>query len=124
MKYSLHPKLVVSLLAITLFILILRLYLALELWSEGNSSGLESYPFMVIFPSTLILALALMSKAKTKEGLLMRLGCMIQLLLIISIPPLSLHLLLGFPVVFLVVELFKTKVPTNISASIEKALIK
>lgn len=65
-----------------------------------------------------------MGKTITKEGLLMRFGTMTQLLLIISIPKFSLYLALGFPVVFLVVELFVTRVPKTITTPIERVIVK
>lgn len=123
-KYSLHPKLLTTLLSLTLLVAALRLTLATNHWMDGVNSGVESYSFTVIFPSALIFALASMKQTKTKEGVLMRLGSMLQLLLIISIPPLSLYLALGFPVVFLAVELFKTKLPNRISNPIERIIVK
>jgi hypothetical protein len=124
LKYSLQPKLLITLLSLTLVVDAVRLYSAINLWMDDINSGVESYSFAVIFPSILIFILASMKQSATKEGLLMRLGCMLQLLLIISIPPLSLYLALGFPVVFLMVELFETKLSSIISNPIKRVLIK
>ena len=124
MKYSLQPKLLITLLSLTLLVAAIRLYLAINLWMNGINSGLESYSFTVIFPLILIFILASIKQTKTKEGSLIRLGCILQLLLIISIPPFSLYLALGFPVVFLVVELLETKLPSTISGPIERMLVK
>jgi predicted permease len=123
LSYSLRPKLLFILATIILIAATLRLLQAVSLWQTGINDGLEAYSFSVFFPCLIFSALAISKHAKTKEGLLMRLGCMIQLILIISIPSFSLYLALGFPVVFLVIELFETKVPKTICEPIERLII-
>lgn len=124
MKYSLCPKILTAFLLLTLSAVCIRFYSAIVLWLDGYNTAIESYSFTVIFPAVLILALVAMDKTNTKEGLLMRFGTMIQLLLIISLPPFSLYLALGLPVVFLVVELFVTRVPKVITTPIEKLIVR
>ncbi len=53
----------------------------------------------------------------------MQLGAMVQILLIIAFPRFALYLALGFPVVFLFVELFETRMPTLLKAAIKSRLI-
>jgi hypothetical protein len=124
LKYSLCPKIRITFLTVTALAVSIRFFIALNNWFQGNSTEIEAYSFTVIFPAVLILTLSFMDKTKTKEGLLMRFGTMIQLLLIISFPYFSLHLALGLPVVFLVVELFVTKMPKAITASIERMIVR
>ena len=75
---------------------------------------LLAFPFGAVLPAVLLILLALMPPTRTREGLLMRVGAMMQLWLIIALPRFALHLALGFPVVFLAVELFETRVPRRI----------
>ena len=124
MKHSLCPKVLTAFLFVTICAVIVRFYYAFSEWHGGNNTAIEAYSFTVIFPAVLIMTLAAMDKTKTKEGLLMRFGTMVQLLLIISLPPFSLYLALGLPVVFLVVELFVTRVPKAITVPIEKIIVR
>lgn len=124
LKYSLSSKVLIIFFVVTALAVSVRLFFALDNWFQGTSSEIEAYSFAVVFPAVLILALSSMGKAKTKEGLLMRFGTMIQLLLIISLPQFSLYLALGLPVVFLVVEMFVTKVPEVIKTPIERIIVK
>lgn len=124
MKYSLYPKLLIGFLVVTAIAISMRLFFALDKWLQGSSTEIEAYSFAVIFPAVLIVALSFMDKTKTKEGLLMRFGTMIQLLLIISLPKFSLYLALGLPVVFLVVEIFVTRVPKIITTPFERIILR
>lgn len=124
LKYSLRSTTLYTFLIITTLIASIRFISALNSWHKGNNSEIEAYSFTVIFPAVLIFTLSFMGKTITKEGLLMRFGTMTQLLLIISIPKFSLYLALGFPVVFLVVELFVTRVPKTITTPIERVIVK
>jgi len=124
LKYSLYPKLLIGFLVVTAIAISMRLFFALDKWLQGSSTEIEAYSFAVIFPAVLIVALSFMDKTKTKEGLLMRFGTMIQLLLIISLPKFSLYLALGLPVVFLVVEIFVTRVPKIITTPFERIILR
>ena len=53
----------------------------------------------------------------------MQVGTMIQLLLIIALPGFALYLALGFPVVFLVIELFETRSPVTFRTWIKSRII-
>jgi hypothetical protein len=80
----------------------------------GNESYLLAFPLSVIFPAVLVVLLVIMPAAKSREGALMRLGTIIQLILIVLFPAINLYLALGLPVVFLVVELFETRLPVTL----------
>ncbi len=53
----------------------------------------------------------------------MQVGTMIQLLLIIALPGFALYLALGFPVAFLVIELFETRSPAPFRVWIKTRVI-
>lgn len=101
-----------------------RLMFSISQRLNGNKVFLESYSFCVIFPAVLIFVLAFLGKTKTKEGLLMRFGTMIQLFLIICFPVFSLYLALGLPVVFLVVEILVQHTPKSLFSAIERIIIR
>lgn len=88
-----------------------------------DERALLAFPLTVIVPATLSALLIGMPPAKSREGLLMRLGTIIQLLLIIIFPAISLYLALGLPVVFLVVELFETQAPLRLRTALGNVLM-
>jgi len=122
--YALRKEALCALLLAVCTACLVRLFLAILSWRNGHNELLEAYSFSVIFPAFLVLVLLFSGHTKTKEGLLMRFGTMVQLLLIISIPAFSLYLALGLPVVFLVVELFVQKTSREIYVPIERMLIR
>ncbi|MEO1317474.1 MAG: hypothetical protein AAFW01_12950 [Pseudomonadota bacterium] len=77
----------------------------------GDEATLLAYPLTVIFPSTLAVLVLVMGPARSREAVLMRVGVALQLLLLVALPAFALYLALGMPVVFLVVELFETRLP-------------
>lgn len=89
----------------------------------GIEDPLLKFPLTVIFPAILIAIVLSMKPTRTREGLLMKFGTLLHLLLILCIPHFALHLALGFPFVFLTVELFETRMPENIKASLSKLVI-
>ena len=89
----------------------------------GDETLLLAFPLTVIFPVMLIVILLSMEPTRTREGLLMRLGTIIHLLLIISLPSFALFLALGFPFVFLCVELFETRLPKQVTDPLSKLLL-
>ena len=92
--------------------------------NEGNEAALLAFPLTVIFPMILIAILLLMPPTQTREGLLMRFGTLIHLLLILSLPQFALFLALGFPFVFLVVELFETRIPKAVTTPLSKLVLR
>ncbi|MGH1404862.1 MAG: hypothetical protein ACRBDL_11535 [Alphaproteobacteria bacterium] len=122
--YALRKEILIALFVALSGVCLVRLFFAISSWMDGGNELLEAYSLCVIFPAVLIFALSFLGKTKTKEGLFMRFGTMLQLFLIISIPVFSLYLALGLPVVFLVVELFVQKAPRVIYLPIERMIIR
>jgi len=91
---------------------------------QGNETPLLIFPFTVIFPCLLILLMLKMQPAQSREGLLMRFGMIVHILLILFFYPWALYLALGFPFVFLVVEIFETRLPKSISQPLSRLVLK
>lgn len=100
--------------AMTASVLGYRIVTMIEALGSGDPSLLLAFPFGAILPGVLLIVLTVMPPTQTREGLLMRVGAMLQLWLIILLPTMALYLALGFPVVFLVVEIFETRVPPRL----------
>jgi hypothetical protein len=100
---------------------LLRLVFAVGAARE-SLDDLTAYGFTVIFP--LALVLLIFGRSRTREGVLMRLATIGQLLLIVAIPPYALQLLLGLPIAFLFVELFETRLPAAIRDPIATRLVR
>lgn len=90
---------------------------------DGEEALLLAFPLAVIFPAILAATLLLLPPAASREGLLMRVGAIIQLVLIVMLPGLALYLALGFPVVFLVVELFETRLPSRLREPLRRLVL-
>lgn len=123
MLHKLRPSTIIAVLIVGLTIAAIRFFHATYEWSIGNNTEIEAYSFTVLFPLFLIVILVLFKRTKTKEGLLMRFGAILHLLLILGLENLSLYLALGFPVVFLVVEIFTTRLPGKLTQPIERVFI-
>ena len=89
----------------------------------GDASRLLAFPFGAILPALLLLILSLLPPTRTREGLLMRVGAMIQLWLVIVLPVAALYLTLGFPVVFMVVELFETRLSPRLREPLARLVV-
>lgn len=105
------------------FLLLFRGYSAVADLMEGDQTGFLAFPLTVILPAMVFVFLAVRRDMASQEGVLMQLGAMIQILLIIALPGFALHLALGFPVVFLLVELFETKMPPLIRGAVKSRLM-
>jgi hypothetical protein len=112
--FNLRPWVVRTLVAALSCLVSLRAAEAIRALLQGDETALLVLPLGVLLPGILIGGLLMMQPTRTQEGLLMRLGTAVHLLLIIAIPPLALHLALGLPVVFLLIEVFETRLPTAI----------
>ncbi len=99
---------------------IIEMALALR---EGNEAPLLAFPLAVLFPSAIALGLLCMGPTTTSGGILMRLGTIIQLLLIVAVPRFALHLALGLPVVFLCVEMFETRLPARLREPLRRIFV-
>lgn len=100
-----------------------RLAIMVSALAGGDPDHLLSFPLTVIFPAILAGLLLAMPATRSREGALMRLGTIIQLALIILLPPVALYLALGLPVVFLVVELFETRLPRALREPAVRAVL-
>ena len=89
----------------------------------GDASRLLAFPFGAVLPAILLVILSMLPPTRTREGLLMRVGAIIQLWLVIVLPVLALYLTLGFPVVFLVVELFETRLPPRLRDPLARLVV-
>ncbi|MES2984321.1 MAG: hypothetical protein V4735_03940 [Pseudomonadota bacterium] len=123
MAYTLRSQMRAVVLAVAFFAIFIRLVSALNAWQLGQNTEIQSYAFCVVFPASLLLLFAFMGTARTKEGMLMRFGSMLQLLLILCLPSFALYLALGFPVVFFAVEIFCTRIPRKLAQPIERAIL-
>lgn len=90
---------------------------------RGDVTAFLAFPLTVILPAVAFVYIGLLKDLVSEEGVLMQIGVMIQLILILALPSFALYLALGFPVVFLVVELFETKAPPRLRQSIKKRLL-
>jgi ABC-type multidrug transport system fused ATPase/permease subunit len=90
---------------------------------SGDLGPSEGFSFTVIFPLVLLTLIFWLGPDRTREGVLMRIGTACQLILMIAAPSLALHLLLGLPVVFLLVEWFETRSPALFRAQISGLLV-
>ncbi|MCW2389597.1 hypothetical protein M2333_002643 [Sphingobium sp. B11D3B] len=114
MTYAIRGGFKALLLTWAAILFVWRVLAAYDHVRRGDPDLLLAFPLAVIFPALLVLLLSLMPAARSREGVLMRIGTMVQLCLIVMLPPVALYLALGLPVVFLVVELFETRVPAAI----------
>ena len=90
---------------------------------DGKPDDFLGFPLMVILPCAALFYLIRMPGTRTSEGAMMRLATLVLILMILSVPSLALHLALGFPVAFLVVELFETRIPVSMRNAIKRRLI-
>lgn len=101
----------------------LRAIAALVDLSKGDVTTFLAFPLTVILPAVAFIYIGRLKGLISEEGALMQIGVMIQLILILALPGFALYLALGFPVVFLVVELFETKAPPRLRQRIKRRLL-
>ena len=90
----------------------------------GEIEPLNAFGFSVILPAAGIVLILSLGPSRTREGVLMRIATILQLILIIGLPPLALHLLLGLPIAFLLVEMFETRLPLRLREPIARFLVR
>lgn len=100
-----------------------RSWSALSALVSGNEGQFLAFPLTVILPALAFAFLVKLRRVNSAEGALMQFGAMIQLLLIVAWPSFALYLALGFPVVFLVVEIFETRLPALLRDPIKRAVL-
>lgn len=121
--FCLRRGLLLSMIALAALLGIMRAMQALQALAGMQEGAFLALPLTVILPLAAFVFLTRLGPMRSAEGVLMQLGCMIQILLIIAMPGFALYLALGFPVVFLVVELFETRLPTVMRDVIKRKLI-
>jgi EamA domain-containing membrane protein RarD len=121
---SIAQKWVVLLICLAFLAFTVRGFFALRNLVHGDVTAFLAFPLSVILPGLAFVFVGRLRNMRSEEGALMQIGVMIQLILILSLPPLALFLALGFPVVFLAVELFETQAPAELRKSIKRQLLK
>lgn len=121
--YRLKPPVVQFMIFLAAGLVAFRGYLAVSDIASGDPSEVLAFTLTVILPGLVFAFLALRRDMSSQEGALMQLGAMIQILLILALPRFGLHLALGFPIVFLIVELFETRMPVKIKVTILHRLL-
>lgn len=122
MQFSSRPR-VIWVLSICTFVAVgQRAFDAIRSLSTDNAAFL-AFPLTVLIPALGFVFLATRKEMVSAEGVLMQIGTMIQLLLIIALSGFALYLALGFPVVFLLIELFETRAPTPFRTWIKTRLV-
>ena len=114
---------VAGIVAIAACLALVRLVLCLVALASGQPDEFLAFPLAVILPLAALAFLALQKGTKSAEGALMRLAAMLLILLVLAIPPFALHLALGFPVAFLVVELFETRFPAKLRDAVKRSVM-
>ena len=90
---------------------------------HGDSGPLERIGLQSVLPAVLAPLLMAMPPGRSAEGVLMRIGTCVQLLVIVLLPRFAMPVALGFPVVFLVVELFETRAPRELRRFAERCVV-
>ena len=121
--FRIKRPLLLALAIALLCLVVLRSYDAIRNYLAEDQTQFLAFPLSVILPGATFLYLASQRGMSSQEGVLMQLGAMVQILLIIACPNWALHLALGFPVVFLIVELFETRMPSSIKTCVKGKLI-
>ena len=122
-SYRLRSPVLSAIGAAATALVLYRGVIAIAALREGDPDPFLAFPMAVILPAIALLFLASLKRMISEEGVLMQLGAMVQLLLILALPAIALHLALGLPVVFLLVELFETKAPRRLRAAIKARVI-
>ena len=114
---------VFGMVVIAAILFIWRAYFAITDLTNGDQTAFLAFPLSVVLPVMIFAFLATRRSMASQEGALMQLGAMMQILLIIALPSFALYLALGFPVVFLMVELFETRLPNSLKTAVKSRLI-
>ena len=122
-SYRLRSPVLLGVGAMATALVVHRGLIAIAALREGDPGAFLAFPLSVILPATALLFLASVKRMVSEEGVLMQLGAMIQILLVLAFPAIALHLALGLPVVFLLVELFETRAPGRLRAAIKARVI-
>ena len=121
--FCISRKVLSGLMAAAVCLVLARGSMAVAALLDGNPTDVLAFPLAVIMPALAFVFLASLKGMGSEEGVLMQLGAMIQLLLILALPVIALHLALGLPVVFLLVELLETKAPNRLRTAIKTRVV-
>ncbi|MEP5625314.1 MAG: hypothetical protein ABJP82_22315 [Hyphomicrobiales bacterium] len=121
--YRIKLPVLIGMVFIAVILFLCRGYFAVSDLGDGDQTSFLAFPLSVILPVMVFSFLATRRTMVSQEGALMQLGAMVQILLIIALPRFALYLALGFPVVFLLVELFETKIPSVFKTAIKSRLL-
>ena len=121
--FQIRPMMICVLILVLVMGVFLRGLDVAQALATENETPLLTFPLTVIFPVLLVIVLLLMKPARSRESLLMRFGTILQLILIIIFKDWALYLALGFPFVFLAVEIFETHLPDPLSTPLSRLVI-
>lgn len=121
--HCIRREIVALLIAVAAGVIGWRAVVAVSSLSAGDETLFLAFPLAVIMPALAFGYLARRRGMASSEGALMQLGSMIHLLLILALPGFALYLALGFPVVFLAVELFETRLTAGLRDPLKRAVL-
>lgn len=121
--HRLKLSVVIGMVSIAVFSFLFRGYLVVVDLVDGDQTAFLAFPLSVVLPIIVFSFLATRRDMSSQEGALMQLGAMIQILLIVALPQFAIYLALGFPIVFLLVELFETRGPTRLKSEVKSRLL-
>lgn len=122
-RFFLRPLLLRGIIVSASVLVLARLGLSVEKLVDCKPDDFLAFPLTVVLPFAALFFLVRMRSTRTSEGALMRLAALALILMILGVPNLALHLALGFPIAFLVVELFETRIPASLRDAIKRRLI-
>lgn len=121
--YRIRKALICGLAVVAAALVIWRAGMVVQGLVEGDETDFLTFPLAVILPALAFAFLALRNSFASAEGALMHLCAMLQLLLILAMPRFALLLALGFPVGFLLVELFETRCPSSLRDPLRRGFL-
>lgn len=119
-RFHLRPVVLVVIVGCGVLLALHRFLTSINGLDEGKPEAFLAFPMTVILPIAALADLVRMPATRTSEGILMRFAAMVLILMIVALPAVSLHLALGFPVAFLVVEMFETRVPAPLCSTVKQ----
>ena len=119
-RFHLRPVVLVVIVGCGVLLVLHRFLTLINGLEERKPDAFFSFPMTVILPIAALAYLVRMPATRTSEGILMRFAAMVLILMIVALPAVSLHLALGFPVAFLVVEMFETRVPAPLCSTVKQ----
>jgi len=119
-RFHLRPVVLVVIVGCGVLLALHKFLTSINDLEEGKPDAFLSFPMTVILPIAALAYLVRMPATRTSEGILMRFAAIVLILMIVALPAVSLHLALGFPVAFLVVEMFETRVPAPLRSTVKQ----